>query len=85
MWKRLHHPNIVPFVGVPAGDPTPAIIYDWMEHGGIAEYVRQHPEGDQMGLRLVSEFILSSSSRSNAEGHSCGTWRKAFITCTCIV
>jgi len=53
VWKRLQHPNIVPFIGVPAEDPTPAVIYDWMEHGGITEYLRQHQEADQMGLRLL--------------------------------
>ena len=54
MWKRLQHPNVVPFLGISAEMPPFEIVYDWMEHGGIVDYVRRHPEVDRIGL--VSEF-----------------------------
>ena len=55
MWKRLQHPNIVPFLGVPTNTPPPLeIVCEWMEDGAIIEYVRKNPEIDRVGL--VSEF-----------------------------
>ena len=54
MWKRLQHPNIVPFAGISAEIPPFKIVYDWMEHCRITEYVRKHPGADRIGL--VSEF-----------------------------
>lgn len=70
MWKRIEHPNIVPFIGISETPPL-EIVYDWMEHGKITEYVRGHPGADRIGL--VSEFVLLLSSCSNAEYYSCGT------------
>ena len=55
VWKRLQHPNIVPFLGVPAKIPPFKIVYDWMENNRITEYVRQNPKVDRVSL--VSEFI----------------------------
>ena len=61
MWKRLQHPNIVPFLGISAEMPPSEIIYDWMEHGGITEYVNGHPEVDRIGLvrGFISAVIIS--------------------------
>ena len=50
VWRRLQHPNIVPFLGVPAKMPPFEIVFDWMENGGITEYVRKNPEVDRVGL-----------------------------------
>ena len=56
MWKRLQHPNIVPFRGVPTGTSQPLeIVCDWMKNGTITQYVRVHPQADRVGL--VGEFI----------------------------
>ena len=55
MWKRLQHPNIVPFLGVPATIPPFEIVCGWMENGTITEYVRKHPDVDRVSL--VSEYI----------------------------
>ena len=55
MWKRLQHPNIVPFLGVPARAPPFEIVYDWMENGSITQYVKKKPDVDRVGL--VSRFV----------------------------
>ena len=71
MWKRLQHPNIVPFLGISTEMPPFEIVYDWMEHGGIAEYVRLHPTVDR--IFLVSEFLPSSStSKPSIIAAGCG-------------
>ena len=62
MWKRLQHPNIVPFLGVPTNVPPPfQIVCDWMENGRITEYVRKNPEVDRVDLvsRPVSTVTIS--------------------------
>ena len=51
----LHHPNIVPFLGVPTRIPPFEIVCDWMEDGRITEYVEKNPQADRIGL--VGEFI----------------------------
>ena len=55
VWKRLQHPNIVPFLGVPATMLPFEIVCGWMENGTITEYVRKNPDIDRASL--VSEFI----------------------------
>lgn len=55
MWKKLQHPNIVPLLGIPAGIQPLETVSEWMEHGGITEYVRKYPEVDRIGL--VSGFV----------------------------
>ena len=81
MWRRLQHPNIVPFLGILAEEPTFAIFCDWMENGKITEYVSQHPEVDRLGL--VSKFVLLSPLCSNpsiiAVGRGGGPSPLAFV------
>ena len=60
MWKRLQHPNIVPFLGILAEMPPFEIVCDWVENGTITEYVRKYPEIDRMGL--VSEFVSAATA-----------------------
>ena len=48
MWKRLVHPNIVPFRGITV---TPLqLISDWMSGGDLTGYINQHPGVDRLGL-----------------------------------
>ena len=57
MWRRLQHPNIVPFCGVPTGGTSQPleIVCDWMENGTITQYLGKRPQADRVGL--VGEFI----------------------------
>ena len=51
MWKRLQHPNIVPFLGVPNPIPQPfEVACGLTENGRITEYVRRNPDVDRIGL-----------------------------------
>ena len=63
VWKRLQHPNIVPFLGVPSRVPPFEIVCEWMENDRITEFVRKHPEVDRVGL--VSKSISAVSVRLN--------------------
>ena len=70
VWKRLQHPNIVPFLGVPTKIPQFEIVHDWMENGTITEYIRKNPGVDRVDL--VSGFIPTSPSRMDTNFYSCG-------------
>ena len=51
MWRRLQHPNIVPFLGVPSPIPQPfEVACGLTENGRITEYVRKNPAVDRIGL-----------------------------------
>jgi len=52
IWKRLSHPNIVPFLGV-TDDPAPlSIVLEWMPNGDVRQFVKDHPEADRLQLLL---------------------------------
>ena len=55
VWKRLRHPNIVPFLGVPTIIPPFEIVCDWMDNHRITDYVKKNPEVDCVDL--VSGFV----------------------------
>ena len=50
MWKRLDHPNIVPFKGVTL-DPL-RVVSEWMPGGDLTGYISQNPQTNR--IRLVS-------------------------------
>jgi serine/threonine protein kinase len=46
VWKRLSHPNILPFWGVSRASPF-SLVSPWMSHGSIRSYIKQNPESDR--------------------------------------
>jgi len=49
IWKRLSHPNILPFIGVSlSGEPT--LVYPWMDNGNILAYLKENPEANAVKL-----------------------------------
>ncbi|EIN07824.1 kinase-like protein, partial [Punctularia strigosozonata HHB-11173 SS5] len=49
VWKRLDHPNVVPFLGVAPGYQA-CIVSEWMDHGDVMSYLKQHPRADRVEL-----------------------------------
>ncbi|KAJ7239976.1 kinase-like domain-containing protein [Mycena haematopus] len=48
VWKDLHHPHILPFLGIDR-DTFPAALCSvspWMEHGTVLNYLQVHGRGD---------------------------------------
>ena len=54
-WKRLSHPNIVPFIGVTL-EPL-QLVSEWMPGGELRSYVKENPHADL--INLVS-YLLST-------------------------
>ena len=83
VWKRLQHPNIVPFLGVPSKVPLFEIVCEWMENGRITGYVKEHPEADRVGLVSKSDSTVITLFEHLSIGfRSCGMWQTGFITST---
>ena len=58
IWKRLRHPNVVPFIGV-TSEPL-QIVSEWMPNGTLTDYVEKNPDAnriDLVGLFLVTRLI----------------------------
>ncbi|EMD36228.1 hypothetical protein CERSUDRAFT_52072, partial [Gelatoporia subvermispora B] len=39
VWKHLHHPNIVPSVGIDTEMYPLSLVCEWMPHGSITAYI----------------------------------------------
>ena len=48
MWKRLNHPNIVPFKGA-TFEPL-QLVSDWMPGGELREYIRNNCHANLISL-----------------------------------
>ncbi|KAK0222060.1 kinase-like domain-containing protein [Armillaria fumosa] len=46
VWRQLHHPNVLPFLGVSKTLFTPryCLISPWMDNGNIMSYLQVHPD-----------------------------------------
>ncbi|KAK0485349.1 kinase-like domain-containing protein, partial [Armillaria luteobubalina] len=45
-WRQLHHPNVLPFLGVNKTlfAPRYCLISPWMDNGNIMSYLQVHPD-----------------------------------------
>ena len=61
IWRRISHPNIVPFLGVSEA-PTPfCIVSEWMPNGDVRIYVRKNPAVSRLQLVRRPESALGSN------------------------
>jgi len=58
-WKSLHHPNVLPLLGVTMAKNQFVMVSEWMAKGNINEFVKEEPNADQ--LELVCYYLGSSS------------------------
>ncbi|KDQ08691.1 hypothetical protein BOTBODRAFT_118270, partial [Botryobasidium botryosum FD-172 SS1] len=52
IWRKLDHPNIIPFLGLPSIDGLPHLMSPLMQNGGADDFVKKNPNANR--LRLVS-------------------------------
>jgi len=60
MWNTLHHPNVLPLLGVMMTDNHFAMVSEWMANGNITEFVEAHPDGDRLELVGCSFHVILS-------------------------
>ncbi|KDQ10171.1 hypothetical protein BOTBODRAFT_499007 [Botryobasidium botryosum FD-172 SS1] len=50
VWQNLHHPNILPFLGLTTLDSITYLVSPWMENGDLLAYVKKNPDVDCLKL-----------------------------------
>ena len=63
MWRRISHPNIVPFLGVSTTPVPLSMVSEWMPNGNVRDYVGENP--DTSRLQLVRRFFNLSWLRTD--------------------
>ena len=63
MWKRLRHPNIVPFIGI-TRDPM-QLVSEWMPNGTLTRYINTHPTADRICL-VGTQFVRDNHSLTDS-------------------
>ena len=49
-WRTLHHPNVLPLLGVTMGDNHFAMVSEWMPNGNIKEFVKVNRDVNRFNL-----------------------------------
>jgi len=52
-WKTLHHPNVLPLIGVTMTENRFVMVSEWMENGNINAFVKNRPDANR--LRLLAD------------------------------
>ncbi|KDQ09993.1 hypothetical protein BOTBODRAFT_36611 [Botryobasidium botryosum FD-172 SS1] len=52
VWKRLRHPNVLPFIGSVVLESTSTfyMVAPWMENGDLGQYLKLNPDADYVAL-----------------------------------
>jgi len=70
LWKRLRHPNIVPFISVSTKHLQ--FVSEYMPNGTLTEYVRKRPGADRIGLVSLSSVSTTWLTTSSSLVIRCG-------------
>lgn len=49
-WKILHHPNVLPLLGVTMSTHHFAMASEWMKDGNVNEFIKVHPNANRFEL-----------------------------------
>ena len=50
MWRRISHPNTVPFLGASEAPAPICMVAEWMPNGTVRNYVEKNPEVSRLQL-----------------------------------
>lgn len=89
MWRRLSHPNILPFLGINTTLSDISLVYDWGCGGNLIQYLDSNPQADRLSLvcRIpvdveTEDVFLDLTLFSSHVIYSCSTLRRGWNTCT---
>ena len=49
-WKGLHHPNLLPLLGVTMTTNRFVMVSEWMVKGNVREFLGSDVDADRLGL-----------------------------------
>jgi len=58
-WGALHHPNVLPLLGVTMSENQLVMVAEWMEKGNINEFVKADPNADRLELVCFSLKVVT--------------------------
>lgn len=61
MWKRITHPNIVPFLGVSQAPAPLSMVSEWMVNGNVRDYIGKNPYASRLQLVCYLKIAPGSS------------------------
>ncbi|KAF9789266.1 kinase-like domain-containing protein, partial [Thelephora terrestris] len=70
-WKNLHHPNVLPLLGVMMENTPPlfAMASEWMENGNINEFIKVHHDANRFELlKDVAKGLIYMHSQMMIHG-----------------
>lgn len=54
VWGALHHPNVLPMLGVTVTKDQLVVVSEWMMGGNIMEFLKLNVDADRLGLVCFS-------------------------------
>ena len=70
-WKSLHHPNVLPLLGVTMTTNQFVMVSEWMVRGSINEFVKADLSADHLELVcLWFWFLISAYHQYSYDGCS---------------
>lgn len=74
MWRALHHPNVLPLLGVTMTETHLVMVSEWMDNESIKQFVQRKSDMDQLGLvcfllKLLSSLVTDNHMIVVAERH----------------
>lgn len=57
-WKALHHPNVLPLLGVTMTESRFVMVSEWMAKGNINEFMKVDINADRFELVCFSFRVL---------------------------
>jgi len=60
-WKALHHPNVLPLLGVTMTENRFVTVSEWMENGDINMFMKANPGVNRLELVRFSFGLLISA------------------------
>jgi len=58
MWATLHHPNVLPLLGVTVDNRHFATVSDWMVNGNIKKFVKANRDANRFELVGFCSYCL---------------------------
>jgi len=81
-WRTLHHPNVLPLLGVAISGNRLAMVSEWMEKGNINEFLVAEVNADRLklvcfsfkALTFADDWVTAAACRCNS-GVDLYAWR----------
>ncbi|KAF9789150.1 hypothetical protein BJ322DRAFT_1176897 [Thelephora terrestris] len=72
IWRHLHHPNIVPLIGVAISPGQCLLVSDWVDDGTIDQFIKMNPDVNRIDLLIdVVEGLMYMHNLSIVHGGLC--------------